>query len=442
MRSLAPSLVFAACVAGAACAARDAPAPYAGGPGPDEDASTLATTCGDLRVAGAACAQCVSAACCDPARACGADAPCAAFSACLAGCGADAACRASCAVEGDRGVPARWPAVGACRASSCASACGAGCGAELAFADATCGACVRSACCAQAAACASDLACARLSACLFGCVADPACRASCRVDFADGAAKLAALDDCATGGECAVPCSAPDLSCVGSVKWASGEAGSFGVQVRYEDVQTKQPVVGLEVSACSRYTVACGPTTAAATAISDADGVAGWIMERSELAWMRVDGPPGTLPGLLFFRPPFVSTTFFGLQMYPLADAIRQMGSAAVIDPEAAQLHVFVVDCRGRPFAGATVEVAVGGVAQPVVYSRVDATPDPTMTETGLAGEARALNVAMADPDGYPLADVTVRRASDGLFVAHTSVRLHAGRWSELFSLGPTPAGE
>jgi len=337
-------------------------------------------------------------------------------------------------------VPAAWATLEACQAAHCTDACAAGaCGGYL-FADDKCGECARAHCCEQAETCASDLACAQLSACIARCGEDDVCRSECRLTYDAGVEAFDKLASCEGGGDCAIDCAHNDLSCVGNVTWSASPTAPFGYAAWIFDAETGKPKPGIQLLACTRFAVSCDTPTAVASAVSDTSGHAGLWMDAQEIAWLRIDGPGDTNPVLMFFRPHVVETGLIGFLAYSKTAAAQQMASAAVIDPTAAQLNVFMVDCKNRPLAGATLEVEALGALRPVVYERTDLTPDPKMTETGLAGEARALNIPVTPADGYPLANLTVRVG--GQTVAHTSVRLRSGYWSELLQLGPTPASE
>lgn len=402
------------------------------------------TICGVLPAVSDGCAVCQSAACCDQARSCADDPSCAAFETCNSACGTDFQCKVTCTAGNGGKVPDRWPALSTCRAAACAEACNAGCGNDLPSAttvSATCQACWSDKCCQQSATCAKDLACMQLLACTESCGTNFSCRAACLVSHQNGVASADAVATCGQGSECATgACGAGDLSCVGSVVWPPVSGAKFGLQMEFDDAQTGKPSEGVRVLACSRLAVECTPDTAIAGAYTDASGSTGVISNGFEIAWVRADGPGDTLPALLFFRPPLVSQSFYAFWFYSLSGAIQQMASAAIIDPKKAQFHVFVTDCTRRPMPGAVVEVELAGKQLPVIYSRSDSTPDAKLTATGLTGEARALNVPVTEADAFPLLDVTVKK--DGKKVAHTSVRVHAGYWSELPELGPTPASE
>lgn len=429
-------MALAAC---SACSSGSGSGVSPGGSAGAAGAGGAPTTCGGLAAPSAACAACERGACCDAATACAADKACAAFEACDAACAGDDTCRLGCITDNGGKVPERWPALATCRAASCSEACGATCGGLL-LPDATCGACMRTSCCDQVAACTKDLACTQLVSCLIGCGFDGACSTACRVPYQAGQGKLDDLTNCSAGGDCASKCAEEDLSCVGNVQWAGAPGGVYGLQVTYTDAQSNKPAPGVHLLACSRAAVECTQATAIGEAYTDANGVAGIVINGNEVSWTRVDGPGDFLPALVFYRPPIVETQFLHTWFYTLSAAIKQMAPAAVIDPAKAQLHVFAQDCARRPLQGATVEVTALGMQLPVVYSRADYTPDPALVETGPTGEARSLNIPVTDADGFPIADITVKRG--GVKIAHTSVRLHAGYWSELTGLPPTPAAE
>lgn len=401
------------------------------------------TICGELPAVSPACADCQRASCCDQATSCADDPSCAAFENCNSACGSDFQCKVGCMTAGGGKVPERWPALASCRASACPEVCGAGCGNDLPSSSApiaACQACWSDKCCEQSAACAANLDCMRIFSCTESCGLNMSCRSACLVRHQNGVPWADSLGACGQGSACATgACGAGDLSCVGSVVWPP-LSGKFGLNITFRDAETDQPKEGVRVLACSRFAVACTPEVALAGDYTDATGSSGVISNGPEIAWLRVDGPGDTLPALMFYRPPLVKQTLTSVWFYSLSGAIGQMASAAVIDPKKAQFHVFVTDCRGLRMPGAVVEIALGGKALPVVYSRSDYTPDPTLTATGPTGEARALNIPVTEADGFPLLDVTVKK--DGKQIAHTSVRVRAGYWSELHQLGPTPASE
>ncbi|MBK7579737.1 MAG: hypothetical protein IPI67_05950 [Myxococcales bacterium] len=407
---------------------------------PADGGTPTPTTCGGLVAPSDACAACESAACCEPAAACAATPSCAAFEVCLSACAGDTTCRAAC-VQSNGGVPLGWAALETCQASACADACGASCGKALPVHDTLCTGCATVPCCQQLAACATDLDCSKLVSCIESCGTDDDCAALCVVTNQAGKAKLNAVSACVSGGECAAACSGADLSCVGAVQWPQASGAKYGYQMVLHDAQSGKPMVGAQLLACTRSAVECTPESALGGAISDANGAAGVLVDGAEIAWLRVDGPGDFLPALLFFRPHLVETTFLDVFFYSLSAASQQMSSAAKIDPTTAQLHVVVTDCKHRPLVGAQVDVEVLGFERTVFYTRADSTPDPKLIATGPTGEVRVLNIPVTEADGFPLADITVR-STTGAKVAHTSVRLRAGYWSELWGLGPTPTSE
>jgi hypothetical protein len=433
-RVATPLVVCAALAAGIleSCASDEGPTPSRadGGPPPGP------TTCGGLSAPSDACAACETTSCCDFATSCAADPSCAAIEKCLGDCAGDLDCRAQC---GANGVPTAWPALSVCQANQCADACGVSCE-SVVLQNAECTTCAHSACCSEISSCIRDLDCSELLACAENCT-DFQCQSDCFVQHPGGFEKFNTLADCTQGVDCGEVCRYSDLSCVGTVQWPGVAGGKYGLSFTLSDAQKGTPLADVRMLACSRAAVECTPESALAGAVSDANGEVGVLVQGSEIAWVRIDGPGDDLPALIFFRPHVVDTTVIGAWLYPLSAAIQQMSPAATIDPTTAQLHAFIQDCGGRPLAGVRAEVEVLGKPQTVVYTRADQTPDPKLTATGFSGEIRVLNIPVTEADGFPLADITVFDRTDAK-IAHTSVRLHAGYWSELWALGPTPAGE
>lgn len=413
------------------------------------DISAQQSACG-LQIDQGACASCIASSCCSQAAACAGDMVCSAATECVLGCGSDPACRTQCAYTHGGTPTPTVPALNQCIASSCADACGLSCGLPIApsppDAAAACTACIGDHACMPAETCAKDLGCTSVSYCQLGCTTLD-CHDAC-LDAYDGGAFVgfgaALLVGCQKACELG-----QNWVCLGSVAPGGPKVGPADVTMRLTDYSSRQPVPGLQVSACGAAQDNCGALVSSGTTdaqgrvtltLPTISGVQLGFHGYFEVVPPQVDAGTGdagaslsTLRMLYFPSSPLsVSHAHFDALTFTPAGLTNLAAYPKVqLVPGRGHLALQALDCLQEPASHVVFDVVGGDMQSKLVYV-AGAVLDPLATETDISGTA-----AMFDVPPGPVT-VEAKLSSSGTVTSRVSVFVDADALTNV-ALGPTP---
>jgi hypothetical protein len=345
------------------------------------------------------CATCVTTSCGPQATACAGNASCSGLETCMSGCGTDPTCRAQCGVDYGLGNDGVTPLFEACLAMSCATECNLTCGGLSAvFPPATalaCQSCIVQGPCADVTACAQDARCQTALRCQYSSPA-PDVQQGCAALAQDArGASLLMEGEGPIAKSCPVECSwGGDWSCVGKVGWPPARLDPLEVTVSVYDAYSGQYIDNATVTLCNDGDPICTPPLK--TDVTDDAGTA--VLDRSSVPLglaMYADISGSGLVSMLQLDVVPVSQPQFAIDAFvasPMDLTSAAQGIGVTLDPNAGQVTVLAVDCRGGVAPHVRFSMLVPD-ASPQVYYFANNVPSTTATETDGTGLAVFANV-------------------------------------------------
>jgi hypothetical protein len=401
------------------------------------------------------CAFCTKTRCAQAAQDCGASAQCGPLAACLTTCQGEPSCRAQCVMSNS--VAPLSPdmslagSLNTCLAASCANECGLACGGMSQIAGpagaAGCEACIQANYCPSAEKCALSAPCQTYLVCRQNCATGDCIGACLEIDnsffqFFNGIPGCSSACDIGN-----------NWACVEHFGWPPTAASSRSLTVRFADVISGAPLVGVQVSMCE-------PTPLDDAGASQGNGcIVPVAAEQTDvngsvtLTDATLNGQSFGLDGYLALSAPSLYPTlvYWGFPLSQVHGSIADpipvfsvsdwsvlgtllSSNVATLDPARGAVIGAVLDCFGTLAPGTAVALSGPDTSGAMpVYFRSDFTlvgGPGALTDT--TGVAIFVNV----PPG--IVDVIATPVSIGRPSSRVSVLVKAGTVTEV-NLSPTP---
>jgi hypothetical protein len=232
----------------------------------------------------------------------------------------------------------------------------------------------------------------------------------------------------------------PDFRCVGKVTWPLPVEPQIVVTMQFIDLVAKLPLTQINVHACAKMDVTCanplGPSVS-----PDEKGIAAVNVPASFDGYVEVlgvdaaadAGAPALVPMNVFFNPPPVENSHFGVVPCFTRPALAALASVHgnTIDPSLGFLFSGALDCAGKPAAGVSWEPdRVAESTRRFYY--VDGLPSEVAVATDPSGYGGLINM----PTGT--VRLFAKLQATGVRIGETSVFVRAGYITTGF-LVPTP---
>ena len=190
----------------------------------------------------------------------------------------------------------------------------------------------------------------------------------------------------------------PRWSCLGTAQDSAVTSGAFPVTLHLQDIQTQQPLAGVQARLCRKSDVHCTEPAAEAV-LSDALGVVRFAIDFEEptqkfagfVQLLRDD----LVPALYVFNPPIEhAVDLAAVQLLSESGAeilARQIGAS--VEPQRGSLLLSAFDCNGEPAAGVMVSTDDADEQAAPFYSAAGL-PVTDASATDTSGYAGLVNVS------------------------------------------------
>ncbi len=231
----------------------------------------------------------------------------------------------------------------------------------------------------------------------------------------------------------------PIWGCLGHVVWPPPDSPMINVTIPFWDLIRNGPILDVSLQLCNRLDAACdnpiGPLTQ-----PDPDG------------FLRIKAPalfdgygllkPATatdagghpwITSMLFFNPPLVHDITYGQVPLFTPDDLNLLAVAQgnTIDPKYGTVFVGILDCSGKPAAGATWDPSSFGDATKRFFY-VNGLPEESATATDSTGYGGLINA----PTGT--LRISARVQATGMAIGSASMLVRAA-YSSYSYLAPSP---
>jgi hypothetical protein len=248
----------------------------------------------------------------------------------------------------------------------------------------------------------------------------------------------------------------PVWGCLGHVVMETPQSPMASVSLPFYDLIRMDKITGVGIKVCPKLDVTCQRPIDSRIFPADADGIArfkvapyfngfGIVYDLTVDAGDGGDAdageddagfpaPPGRfLPSIIFFNPPIVNDTAYGIVPLFTKEDIDQLAAVQgnTLDPSHGMLFAGMLDCSHKPAAGVTwFPSMVDDKSKRFFYVR--GFPDEHATATDMSGFGGILNA----PPGTITVSASVEATGKSVGLATVLVRKG---WASYTYLAPTP---